>query len=468
MASGERLVDDDATPVLTSRTRSPGAAASLARGDLVGRYVILDRVGEGGMGVVYAAYDPELDRRVAIKLVRPDLRDADSRARLLREAKAMARLRHPSVIAIHDIGEVDDQVFLAMEFIDGVTLGAWLREFPRRWQDVLGVFVQAGRGLAAAHQAGVLHRDFKPDNVLVARDGRAIVTDFGLARPTAPTSTELETLRSTPDGAWQAAHELTDAQQLLGTPPYMAPEQLAGGPADERSEQFAFCVALFEGLYGVRPFAGASVAVLRAAIEAGQLVPRPPARPTPAWLDRAVLRGLSGAPARRWPSMPALLAVLERGPPHRRWPWLAAGLFMAVGVFAAVRPPAAAAERCSGSELRASRVWDEARRHSLRRALLSAGTGDRSATAAAALREVDRYAQAWSEARRDACFATHGQGEQSGAQLERRMDCFDHQLRQLDGLLTMLERAEGGTSSRRREPCAACRRRAGAPSATSA
>ncbi|MCY1064733.1 serine/threonine-protein kinase [Nannocystis sp. RBIL2] len=445
MASGERLADDDATPVLTSRAPRAGAAASLARGDLVGRYVILGRVGEGGMGVVYAAYDPELDRRVAIKLVRPDLRDADSRARLLREAKAMARLRHPSVIAIHDIGVVDDQVFLAMEFIDGVTLGAWLREFPRRWQDVLGVFVQAGRGLAAAHQAGVLHRDFKPDNVLVARDGRAIVTDFGLARPTAPTPAEIETLRSTPDGAWQAAHELTDDRQLLGTPPYMAPEQLAGGPADERSEQFAFCVALFEGLYGVRPFAGASVAVLRAAIEAGQLAARPPGRPTPTWLDRAVVRGLSGAPAQRWPSMHALLAVLERGQPRRRWPWVTAGLLAVAGAFAAMRVPVAAAERCSGGELRVSRVWDDTRRQAVLRALLTAGPGDRAATAKAVAREVDGYAQTWAEARRDACLATHARGEQSDAQLERRMDCFDRRLHELEGLLVMLEQAEGDT-----------------------
>ncbi|WAS90815.1 serine/threonine-protein kinase [Nannocystis punicea] len=445
MASDE-LPDDDATPVLTTRApRANAAFASLSRGDAVGRYVILDRVGEGGMGVVHAAYDPELDRRVAIKLVRPDLRDADSRARLLREAKAMARLRHPNVIAIHDIGEVDDQVFLAMEFIDGVTLGAWLRQAPRRWQEVRGVFVQAGRGLAAAHQAGVLHRDFKPDNVLVARDGRAIVTDFGLARPTAPTPAELETLRSTPDAGWQAANDLTDARQLLGTPSYMAPEQLAGGPADERSEQFAFCVALFEGLYGVRPFAGASLEVLRAAIEAGQLVPRPRERPTPAWLERAVLRGLSGAPSRRWSSMHALLAVLERGPPHRRWPWLAAGLLALAGGLAALRTPAAAAERCSGSELRVGRVWDDARRHSLRRALLATSTGDRSATSAAVEREVDRYARTWAETRRDACLATHARGEQSSAQLERRMDCFDRRLRELDGLLTMLGQAEGDT-----------------------
>ncbi|MCY1061565.1 serine/threonine-protein kinase [Nannocystis sp. SCPEA4] len=448
MASDERLLPDDgATPVLTTRAPRGGAAgsASLARGDIVGRYVILDRVGEGGMGVVYAAYDPELDRRVAIKLVRPDLRDADSHARLLREAKAMARLRHPAVIAIHDIGVVDDQVFLAMEFIDGVTLGAWLREVPRRWQEVLGVFLQAGRGLAAAHQAGVLHRDFKPDNVLVARDGRAIVTDFGLARPTAPTPVELETLRSTPDVGWQSANDLTDARQLLGTPSYMAPEQLAGEPADERSEQFAFCVALFEGLYGVRPFAGGSLEVLRVAIAAGQLVPRPPGRPTPAWLERAVIRGLNGAPSQRWPSMHALLAALERGEPRRRWPWLAAGLLVVAGVFAAVRTPAAAAERCSGSELRVSRVWDDARRQSVRRALLATGTGDRSATSAAVERELDRYAQTWAEARRDACLATHVREEQSDSQLERRMDCFDRRLRELEGLLVMLEQAEGDT-----------------------
>jgi hypothetical protein len=288
----------------------------------------------------------------------------------------------------------------------------------------------------------VLHRDFKPDNVLVARDGRALVTDFGLARPTATTE-ELETLRSAPGSEWRARDDLTSVRALLGTPPYMAPEQLAGGRADERSEQFSFCVALFEGLHGTRPFAGATTELLRTAMASGRIVPRPAERSVPAWLDRAVLRGLDHEPARRWPTMQALLAALERGGPRRRWAWAAAGALGLAAAIAALRAPADAPELCRGSGPRIGQVWGDARRETIHRALLASGRGDRQATAHAIEREVDRYARAWAEARQDACLATHARGEQSPAQLERRMACFDRRLRELEGLLVTLEHADG-------------------------
>src|SRR3954453_18295126 len=163
--------------------RQPGEP--LPRGSAVGRYVVLERIGSGGMGVVYAAYDPELDRKVALKLLRPDRAGAVGEAalRLQREAQAIARLSDPHVVAVYDAGTLGEQVFVAMEFVEGRTLREWLKAEPRSWSEILKAFLAAGRGLAAAHDAGLVHRDFKPDNVLLGGDGRVKVADFGLARP---------------------------------------------------------------------------------------------------------------------------------------------------------------------------------------------------------------------------------------------------------------------------------------------
>jgi serine/threonine protein kinase len=217
-----------------------GESAVLARGSSIGRYTVLQMLGAGGMGVVYAAFDPELDRKVAIKLLHVQLapREGTTGAtRLLREAQAMARLSHPNVIAVHDVGTHDGQVFMAMEFVEGQTLGDELGARPRGWRDVVGLYVAAGRGLAAAHRSGLVHRDFKPDNVMIDREGRVRVLDFGLAcsRADSPlakidaTSTSSLDIRLTATGA------------VMGTPAYMAPEQHMGQAADERCDQFAFC-----------------------------------------------------------------------------------------------------------------------------------------------------------------------------------------------------------------------------------
>ncbi len=231
------------------RPRDPSAEA-LERGAAVGRYVILDRIGAGGMGVVYAAYDPELDRRVALKLLRTDRFAAPGHLRLLREAKALARLTHPNVVAVHDAGTFGDQVFVAMELVEGETLRQWLEAGARSWREVLDRLLAAGRGLAAAHAAGLVHRDFKPENVLLGRDGRVRVVDFGLAKALADAAEE----PAAPDSGGELASPLTEWGAVLGTPAYMAPEQIRGIAADARSDQFSFCVALYEALYGERPF----------------------------------------------------------------------------------------------------------------------------------------------------------------------------------------------------------------------
>jgi serine/threonine protein kinase len=250
---------EDLTQTVAHGAPPAPATSALGRGDRLGRYVIIDLLGSGGMGVVYTAYDPDLDRRVALKLLRPDRGPSwgeTGRLRLLREAQAIARLSHPNVIAVYDAGSFGDQVFVAMEFIEGGTLRQWLEERPP-WREVLDRFLLAGRGLAAAHAAGLVHRDFKPDNVLLSRDGRVRVMDFGLARPIGEPS-RMEEWRAPAGSGGNLASPLTQWGEALGTPGYMAPEQLRGEASDARSDQFSFCVSLYEALYGERPFLGDS------------------------------------------------------------------------------------------------------------------------------------------------------------------------------------------------------------------
>ncbi|MCA9713669.1 MAG: serine/threonine protein kinase, partial [Myxococcales bacterium] len=285
----------------------------------VGRFVVERRLGAGAMGVVYLARDPELDRAVAIKHLHPRVDEADAagqgQRRMRREARVMARLNHANVVNIHEVGVDDGRVFLAMEYVDGVTLSDWLAADERGWRAILSMFLQAGDGLAAAHAADVVHRDFKPDNVLVSGAGQVKVTDFGLASEAGWGAAELgrssEFGLTTLDDARAgrstgASTTLTRTGALLGTPRYMSPEQFLGRPADARSDQFSFCVALYEALYGVRPFAGEGLSALADAVLAGRLRARPRGGDVPSWIVDVVERGLARAPERRWPSMDAL------------------------------------------------------------------------------------------------------------------------------------------------------------------
>jgi tetratricopeptide (TPR) repeat protein/predicted Ser/Thr protein kinase len=307
----------------------------------INRFNVLRLLGEGGMGVVYAAFDEELDRRVAIKLVRDDGDDGSfGRSRILREAQAMAKVSHPNVVQVYEVGEFAGQVYVAMEFVKGLTLTDWLAE-ERRWEDVRDMFLQAGRGLAAAHAQGLVHRDFKPDNVLVGADGRARVLDFGLARR----ELELGARRasdSMSSGGRGAAVDvlstnLTLAGTIMGTPAYMSPEQHLGEPADARSDQYSFCVALMEGIYGVHPFPGDTYEELREAALGGLRRP-PPRHSAPAWLIEALNTGMAVDPNDRHPSMDTLLAALARDsaqPPARsRWLWPALTVATAVAAVA--------------------------------------------------------------------------------------------------------------------------------------
>ncbi len=292
----------------------------------IGRFRVLRCIGQGGMGMVFAARDDELQRTVAIKLLRPEL----SAARLTDEAKALARLSHPNVVGIYDVGEHEDQRFIAMEYVDGCTLGTWLRG-GRSLHEILEVFIAAGRGLAAAHNVGLVHRDFKPDNVLVGRDGRPRILDFGLARPPdRPLPGALIVVPSLPEGCDAEETALTRNGMLLGTPAYMAPEQHLGEPADARSDQFSFAVALYEAVYGSRPFRGDDIRTLSLAIVRGTLQrPATPRVEVPPWLDAVLHRALRVSPDSRFSTIDALLEVLVKhlgesmpATPHRPEPVL--------------------------------------------------------------------------------------------------------------------------------------------------
>jgi tetratricopeptide (TPR) repeat protein len=421
----------------------PGAG--LRRGDVVGRYVVLAQIGRGGMGAVYAAYDPELDRKVAIKLLlagpEDPARAADLRTRRVREAQALAQLAHPSVVTVHDVGTLGDRVWVAMEFVDGVTLSGWLRQQPRGWQEVVRTLRRAGEGLAAAHAAGLVHRDVKPDNVMVSADGRVRVMDFGLARAAGPAAAPPD-LRASSSAL---AAEVTRAGAVMGTPQYMAPEQWLGAATDARTDQFSFCVTLWEALYGQRPFAGGATELAMRVTEGRR--DEPPARAgVPSWLRAAVERGLATAPAARWPSMEALLAALAGGARRRRRRLAVAAAAAALvglgaGLGSARWAEARAARACDASGMQIREAWSPATRAELQAALAATGLAYAPATFDRLAPILDRYADDWQVARAQACRARVA-GRWDAATGERAEACLLEARWALEGLLAVLR--EGG------------------------
>jgi endoglucanase len=304
----------------------------LARGATVGRYLVLEHLGSGATGVVYGAFDPELDRKIAIKLLRPqDADEARRQSRLIREAKAIAKLSHPNVVGIFDVGVHDGQVFLAMEYLAGGTLSQWLAAHKRPWREIVRVFVEVGRGLAAAHAEDLIHRDFKPDNVLLDKQGTPKVVDFGLVRlasiadPGPPPDGPTPDLDAALPMADTALASLTRTGALAGTPAYMSPEQFLGRPVDARTDQFSFCVALHEAIFGERPFAGENVYQLADAVTSGNLRAIPTSAEVPGWLRRALLRGLRPSSSDRYADLDALLRVIGDDPVVKRKRRMAVG-----------------------------------------------------------------------------------------------------------------------------------------------
>ncbi len=409
--------DDPATAALPSND-------ALTRGTRIGRYEVVSLVGVGAMGAVYAAADPDLERTVALKLVRTKRGGdaAERRERLLREARTMARVAHPNVVAVHDVGTFGERVFVAMDLVEGQTLRQWLGT-PRSTKEILAAFVAAGRGLAAAHEADVVHRDFKPENVLVGRDGRVLVTDFGLAR--------------------DLASEAGARKVVAGTPAYMAPEQLRGEEVDSRADQFAFCVALHEALGRERPFRGREPAELLSAIEAQSFED---ANAAPPRIRRIIRRGLSRLPDQRFPSMKALLDELERDPSAR----LRRLVFAALGLAAIVSAVVATAtvirhQRAScreGVPAKLQGVWAAPQRTALREAFLATKLPYAEDAWGRVARGLDDDAARWSAMHVEACDATHVRAEQSAELLDLRVACLGEHLRELSSLIDVLSHAD--------------------------
>jgi tetratricopeptide (TPR) repeat protein len=452
VAEGMRAQNPDAPDTDREQTELPGRSArkedaALEKGTAVGRYLVLEVLGTGGMGVVYSAYDPELDRRVALKLLRVGALGLDAeegRAHLVREAKAMARVSHPHVVSVYDVGTFGQQVFLAMELVEAQTLRQWLKAAPRPWGQVLALFLDAGRGLAAAHAAGVVHGDFKPENLLVGKDRRVRVTDFGLARLGSPASG----VPALPAAAALVPLAGMDPSAVGGTPAYMAPEQLLGhARAGTAGDQFAFCVTLHEALYGERPFEGTSLTALTAELRAGRVRPPPPGTRVPLWLRRVVLRGLATRPEERYPSLEALLAELQKDPAARwrRGLQVAGGVALlasAVGVTHAVHTRGAAA--CEGAPEEVSAIWGPTQQGAAESAFLATGQPFAASSWQRVQRELDAYTAAWTTTRTTACEATRVRGQQSEEVLAWRMRCLDSRLADVAALARLLSQADAG------------------------
>jgi tetratricopeptide (TPR) repeat protein len=421
-----RPPDDDVTQ------DSAGGRASIHPTGRVGRYVILSRLGAGGMGVVYSAYDDELDRRVALKLINPHGSPTAAQNRLVREARTMAKLQHPHVVAVYDAQTVGDAIYVAMELVPGVDVRGWLAAGGRTLAEIVAVFVQAGRGLAAAHAAGIVHRDFKPANVLVGDDGRTRVADFGLALALGADAPD----EPGGDAAGDAgSSRVTRDGERVGTPAYMSPEQHRGEAATSLSDQFSFCVSLHEAACGERPFTIAE-------LEAGELPP-PPAPGAPAWLRAILARGLRREPRDRFPSMGALLRDLDRDPGARRRRWaLAAGAATIAGTIAWAIATRTAAEPCGGAANRLRGAWDGAIKARVHDAFRATGVAYAEAAWLGAADALDQYAAHWTAAHVDACRATRVRGEQTEDALARRMACLDQRRQSLSATARVLAAAD--------------------------
>ncbi|MGE3460198.1 MAG: protein kinase, partial [Kofleriaceae bacterium] len=354
------------------------ASEELAPGGQLGTYALLSVVGAGAMGTVYAARDTTLERRVAIKLLHARHDDGQVRSRLLREAQAMARLSHPNVVSVHHAGVIDNRVYLVMELVEGTTLRAWSEQAHRTCQDIVQVFLQAGAGIAAAHETGIIHRDFKPENVLVGINQRICVTDFGLAAVVDPASQPFGHDDAPSGVRSEPTHPMTRTGAMVGTPAYMAPEQMTHQRVGPAADQFAFCVALYELLHGHRPFAGETIEELHAAIQADR-VRLASNRAVPGWLSQILVRGLSASPDARFPSMNDLLAALRSGGRHRRRTiGIAAGVGfaavcgVAIWVMSAQRDHAREAS-CHAVEDRFAAQFDDRRWQAIGTAFLATG-----------------------------------------------------------------------------------------------
>ncbi len=426
---------------------SPGEQR-FVRGDELAHFIVVGELGVGGMGVVYAAYDPQLDRKVAIKLLRSDRDEtsASGRKRLLREAQAMAQLAHENVVTVHEVGEMDGRVYVAMEYVDGGTLRDWTQAEDRSWHEVVRMYVRAGRGLAAAHSAGLVHRDFKPENVLVGTDGRVRVTDFGLVGQADEHAPEKPRVigRGRMPTAVPLSATLTEHGTVLGTPGFIAPEVYDGMRGTALSDQFSFCVALYGALFARHPFEGETQAEVVVAVLSGRLRDKSPESEVPDWLHELLTRGMATDAAQRHGSMDELLDVLSIDRParrRRRLMWavgIGSALVATAVVFAALTTRASGPAPCSGADEQIAEVWGAAHRAKLATAFGATKMPFAADAAKTASRIFDRYATQWSTMHTSTCRKTRVLGEQSEALMDLRMRCLGRRREEFRVLLDVL------------------------------
>ncbi len=463
-SGGQPTVPEDAearAPVLRPM-EDLGARASIAArlfGEhatpvMIARFRITRRIGAGGMGRVYEAVDAELDRRVAIKLLAE--RDTDrgaSRQRMLREARSLARVSHPNVVQIFDVGEHEGAIFLAMEYVDGQTLEAW-QEQPRRWRAVLDKYLQAGEGLAAVHANGLVHRDFKPANVLVDGNGRVKVADFGVAILEASAATTLPDRPSDLEPSRSVTARLTETGAMLGTPAYMSPEQLRAGMVDARTDQFSFCFALYEAVFGRQPYSVEQRRDRDNRVELGHLR-------APGWLRGVLVRGLAPRPADRWPDMDELLRALRRGAHRGRTATLTGAALVGATAIASASFWAASPS-CEDSRAAIEPVWNAERGEAIRDAFVKTGMPFASTSADTVVAQLELRASAWDEARVEVCRDHRLRSVRSAEFHDASMACLDRQLVELGNVIERLTAVDAGDVAHARDavatlpPIAAC------------
>ena len=416
---------EDTEATLGAEPRTAAWGRALTRGDSLGRYLIVDVVGRGGMGVVYAAYDPDLDRKIALKLLhrRPG-DDADARASLVREAKAMAKVVHTNVVSVFDVAEADESVFVAMEYIDGQTLQDWLKE-SRSIDETVARFTEAGRGLAAAHAVGLVHRDFKPGNVMLTETGRVVVVDFGLAHVTG--ESDADARRGKPSG----------------TPAFMSPEQVAGEPSDARTDQFSFCVSLYRALYREAPFPGDIAAEIFAAVLEGSVADEPRGPTVPRRVRAVLLRGLARDAADRFESMPALLEALHRATAPRARGVLTGAVVVLVGLGGVVfgLQPEPVPDYCANAGEPMDAVWNEERRSAVESALVESAVHDAEAWNRVESALSD-HAEEWRKEQRAVCRETLSPGVAAPVSVAERKRCLEEWLQWFDAVTAALSRTD--------------------------
>ena len=431
--------------------------ADLKEGTHIDRYQILGLLGKGGMGAVYKAYDPELDRSIAIKMLTVACCEGETaskpQARLMREAQALAKLSHPNVVSIFDVGTYQQSVYIAMEYVKGRTLREWIGKTKPTQKQIIKVFSKAGKGLHAAHCEGIVHRDFKPENVVVGDKGQVKVLDFGLARAAANEETAFShdkpnSIREPSSGEKLLSTPLTKVGATVGTTLYMAPEHFLREKLDEKTDQFSFCVTLFEALYGTRPFPGDTLLDFEENLTFGRIVV-PETAHVPKWIEDIILKGLSSSQNDRYGSMLELLEALSVDPylvkaqkQKRMLLWLASTLSAAFFMFVGHTFFSKSDELCTGAERSLAGIWNDQIRDKMQQAFVDSQLSYAHDSYSRVANRFDAYLKRWKDEYTENCRATRVRGEQSEKTMDLKRGCLNNHLQNANALINVLSQAD--------------------------